>query len=206
MVCSAISILLLKKLCWRSESVSQSVCSSMPARMDDDAHTEAGAAACAVAATVARLWHWLRSQCERSHVRVCICVCSCSWPSPVCFVLAESPEEGDPVVVSVTLAPSRTSHGLALSTRLLLVERGKPVGRALDTHIVSTGTSHNMDTTPGLEVYESYETDYKSIAHSIQAKLKGEAREAKGGAPDALQMVYNINPPAHVLKVSLWIS
>lgn len=38
-----------------------------------------------------------------------------------------------------------------------------------------------MDSTPGLEVYESYETDYKTLAASIADKLKGEARESKGG-------------------------
>lgn len=38
-----------------------------------------------------------------------------------------------------------------------------------------------MDSTPGLEVYESYETDYKTLAASIGDKLKGEARESKGG-------------------------
>ena len=38
-----------------------------------------------------------------------------------------------------------------------------------------------MDSSPGLEVYESYETDYRTLAASIQAKLAGEAKEAKGG-------------------------
>jgi len=38
-----------------------------------------------------------------------------------------------------------------------------------------------MDSTPGLEVYESYESDYKTLAASIGDKLKGEARESKGG-------------------------
>jgi hypothetical protein len=42
-------------------------------------------------------------------------------------------------------------------------------------------TTANMDSTPGLEVYESYETDYKTLAASIGDKLKGEARETKGG-------------------------
>lgn len=39
----------------------------------------------------------------------------------------------------------------------------------------------SMDSTPGLEVYESYEADYKTLAASIGSKLKGEARETKGG-------------------------
>lgn len=38
-----------------------------------------------------------------------------------------------------------------------------------------------MDSTPGLEVYESYETDFTSLSSSIGGKLKGEARDAKGG-------------------------
>lgn len=38
-----------------------------------------------------------------------------------------------------------------------------------------------MDSTPGLEVYESYETDYKTLAISIGDKLRGEAKDAKGG-------------------------
>jgi len=38
-----------------------------------------------------------------------------------------------------------------------------------------------MDSTPGLEVYESYETDYKQIAASVGSKLKGEVRDTKGG-------------------------
>lgn len=37
-----------------------------------------------------------------------------------------------------------------------------------------------MDSTPGLEVYESYETDYKQLAASIGGKLKGEAKDATG--------------------------
>lgn len=38
-----------------------------------------------------------------------------------------------------------------------------------------------MDSTPGLEVYESYEQDYKTIAASISGKLEGEAKDVKGG-------------------------
>ena len=41
-----------------------------------------------------------------------------------------------------------------------------------------------MDSSPGLEVYDSYETDYKTIATSVQSKLKGEVRDAKGGQLD----------------------
>lgn len=37
-----------------------------------------------------------------------------------------------------------------------------------------------MDSTPGLEVFESYETDYKSLSASISDLLK-EARDSKGG-------------------------
>lgn len=47
-----------------------------------------------------------------------------------------------------------------------------------------------MDSTPGLEVYESYETDYKTLAASIGDKLKGEARETKGGEWEQCLMLY----------------
>lgn len=38
-----------------------------------------------------------------------------------------------------------------------------------------------MDSTPGLEVYESYEQDYRQLAQSISGKLKNEVKEGKGG-------------------------
>merc|ERR1711939_213918 len=43
-----------------------------------------------------------------------------------------------------------------------------------------------MDSSPGLEVYDSYEQDYKTIAASISSKLNGEAKVLKGEARKAL--------------------
>ncbi|CAD6585023.1 MAG: hypothetical protein CYPHOPRED_002951, partial [Cyphobasidiales sp. Tagirdzhanova-0007] len=43
-----------------------------------------------------------------------------------------------------------------------------------------------MDSAPGLEVFDSYETDYRTIASSVQGKLEGEARDAKGEARKAV--------------------
>ena len=62
-----------------------------------------------------------------------------------------------------------------------------------------------MDSTPGLEVYESYEQDYKQLAGSISGKLQGEAKEAKGGQSMALmqstrhgidELIHNAQMPA----------